>query len=58
MDDFGWTFDLMLNQIGIDDLSISNLEGSDNNAISDYNHINKILSSHFYFFDATEVKQW
>lgn len=58
MDVFVRTFDFMLNQIGVDDLLISNLQALDNNAIINFYHINKTLTTHSYVFDATEMKQW
>lgn len=58
LDAFARTYDFMLNQIAIDDLLIANLEATSQNVAIDFYHINRLLTTRSFIFDAEEMKQW
>lgn len=55
---FSRTYDFMLNQIGIDDLLIANLQAAGNNVAVHFYYINRLLTTRSYIFDADEMKTW
>ncbi|MDV6168657.1 patatin-like phospholipase family protein [Flavobacterium sp. DG1-102-2] len=58
LDSFARTYDFMLNQIAIDDLLIANLQAASQNVTVAFYHINRLLTTRSFIFNASEMKEW
>lgn len=58
LDVFFRTYDFMLNQIAMDDILIANLEAASQNVTVSFYHINRVLTTQSYIFNAEDMKQW
>lgn len=58
LDIFARTTDFMLNQIANDDIIISQLQAASNNVHINFYFIKRILTTHSFIFDKTEMTQW